>query len=156
MPAQAAPLPTAIRAQAKAIRPLALEYCAKKAMAEVLRDRVDAIARQLLAEECPLYMTLNEDGGRVIDPKDYWLAEDEDALKAYYAAMNRDLRAAGIKPDDMDDDYCPALVAEHDVVRARAAVINAVAPMVGLDLGLLYGEKEEQFFQLAMELILKA
>jgi hypothetical protein len=144
-----------VRAKAMGMRPLALEYCAKKGIAEVLREEVDAIAKRVLADKCPLYRDL-EDGERVIEPKDYWLSEDELALKAYYAAMDWELRAAGIKPDDMDYGFCPALVAENQARDARRAVINAVAPLVDLNLNFLYGEKEDKFFELAMGLILNA
>ena len=92
----------------------------------------------------------------MIDPKDYWLSEDEDACKAYSAAQNRELRAAGIKPDDMDDEYCPALVAANQAMDARRAVINAVAPLVGIDPMRVYGDKEARLFELAMGLITNA
>jgi hypothetical protein len=70
--------------------------------------------------------------------------------------MDWELRAAGIKPDDMDYGFCPALVAENQARDARRAVINAVAPLVDLNLNFLYGEKEDKFFELAMGLILNA
>lgn len=156
MNAQAAPLALPeMRAKAKELRPLALEYCMKKAIADDMRERVDAIARRLLAGECPLFMG-PEGNDRVIEPKDYWECEDEAALQAFYAAKDRELRAAYIKPADMDDEFCPALVAENDARNARWAVIEALAPLAGIDPKWLWGEKEERFFQLAMEMILKA
>lgn len=155
----------AIRAEAKKLRPMALEYLAKKALAAEIREQVDAIQRRLLAEECPLYKDLerNEriqaargEDERIIDPKDYWLAEDQDALNAYYAAQDRELRAAGLKPDCMDFDYCPALVAENNAGKVRWALLDAMAPMIGLRREQLWGAKEDQFFDLAMKLILNA
>lgn len=144
-----------VRAKANNMRHLALEYCARQAFAEAIRGQVEEVQRRLLLEECPLFRDLT-DGARVIEPKDYWLSEDDDACKAYYAAQDRELRAAGIKPDDMDDRFNPALVAEHQARDARRAVINAVAPLVDLDPKLLYGETEDKFFKLAMGLILNA
>jgi hypothetical protein len=157
MTAQAAPLALPeMRAKAKAMRPLALEYCAKQGKAEVLREEVDAIARRLLAAECPLFHDRNGTGERITEPKDYWLCEDDAAIKAYYAAQDRELRAIGLKPAEMGDEYCPALVAENDARKARRAVINALAPLAGIDPKWLLGEKEERFFELAMQLILQA
>jgi hypothetical protein len=156
MNAQAAQLALPeMRVKAKELRPLALEYCIKKAIADDLRELVDAIARRLLAGECPLFKDI-DNKERVIEPKDYWLSDDEEALKAFYAAKDRELRAANIKPAEMDDGFCPALVAENDARDARWAVIEALAPLVDLDPKRLWGEMEERFFQLAMELILKA
>jgi hypothetical protein len=154
--AQTAPkLDALFRAKAQELRPLAVEYCAKKGIAEVLREQVDAIAKRVLADECPLYRDL-EDGERVIEPKDYWLCEDEAALKAYYAAMDRELRAAGLKPDEMELDYCPALVAQNNAMEARRQIIRVMAPLVGIERNLLWGDKEDQFFELVMGLIFKA
>lgn len=157
MPALKAPAIQAaeLRAKAMNMRPMAVRYCALKVIAEDLRAAVDKVQRRLLLDECPLFKDL-DGGDRVIDPKDYWLCQDEAACKAYYAAQNRELRAIGIKPDDMDDEFCPALVAEHDVIKARRAIIDALAPLVDIDPQYLYGEKEDKFFELAMSLILNA
>lgn len=137
------------------MRPMAVRYCALKAIAEDIRAQVDKVQRRLLLEECQLFKDLT-DGGRVIDPKEYWLSQDEDACKAYFAAQDRELRAAGIKPPEMADEFCPALVAEHDVIKARGAIIEALAPLVGIKREALYGKSEEVFFDLAMGLILNA
>lgn len=142
-----------VRRQAKDYKPLALLYCAAKGRAEVIGEQVEAIARRLLAEECPLK---DDEGVQILEPKYYWLCEDDDALKAYYAAQNRELRAAGIKPADMDDEFCPALVANTEAIKLRHQLVNAMAPLVGIDPHWLWGDKEEEFFQLAMNLILAA
>lgn len=157
MPAPNAPaVPFAeLRPKAKTMRPMALRYCTLKAMADGLRAEVDKVQRRLLLEECQLFKDLT-DGGRVTDPKDYWLSQDDDACKAYFAAQDRELRAAGIKPPEMADEFCPALVAEHDVSKARGAIIEAMAPLVGIKREALYGKNEEKFFDLAMGLILNA
>lgn len=157
MPALKAPAIQAaeLRAKAMNMRPMAVRYCALKVIAEDLRAAVDKVQRRLLLDECPLFKDL-DGGDRIIDPKDYWLSQDEAACKAYYAAQDRELRAAGIKPDDMDDQFCPALVAEHNVIKARLAIIDALAPLVDINPEHLYGDNEDKFFELAMGLILKA
>jgi hypothetical protein len=134
---------------------MAVRYCALKAIAEDIRAQVDKVQRRLLFEECQLFKDLT-DGVRVIDPKDYWLSQDADACKAYYAAQDRELRAAGVKPPEMEDEFCPALVAEYDARKARRAIIEALAPLVGIKSEALYGEEEEKFFGLALGLILNA
>lgn len=137
------------------MRPMAMSYCALKAIADGIRADVDKVQRRLLLEECQLFKDLI-DGGRVIDPKDAWLSENDDAFKSYIAAQDRELRAAGIKPPEMDYEYCPALVAEYAAIKARGAIIDALAPLVGIERGRLFGENEEKFFELAMGLILNA
>jgi len=157
MPALKAPAIQAaeLRAKAMNMRPMAVRYCALKVIAEDLRAAVDKVQRRLLLDECPLFKDL-DGGDRIIDPKDYWLCQDEAACKAYYAAQDRELRAAGIKADDMDDQFCPALVAEHNVIKARRAIVDALAPLVDINPENLYGDNEDKFFELAMGLILKA
>jgi hypothetical protein len=154
-PKAAAVLLAELQPKARAMRPMAMSYCALKAIADGIRADVDKVQRRLLLEECPLFKDLS-DGGRVIDPKDAWLSEQDDAFKAYVAAQDRELRAAGIKPPEMGDEYCPALVAENAAVKARGAIIDALAPLVGIERGCLFGENEERFFELAMGLLLNA
>jgi hypothetical protein len=158
MTAQAAlpKLDAKFRAKARAMRGDAELYCTALAFAQTMREQVDAIAARLLAEECPLYMDLNGRGDRIVAPKDTWLCEDQPALDAYYAAMDRELRAAGLKPDEMEDGYCPALVAEHNAQKLRWAIIDAMAPLVGIDRKQLWGDNEAKFFELVMGLILNA
>lgn len=142
-----------LRAKAMNMRPQAVELATLKLVANDLRQEVDLIADRLLATECPLF---DEEGQRILKHNLYWLAQDQNHLNAFYAAMNRELRAAGLKPADMDDEKCPALVAEHAVVLAQCAIINTLAPLVGIDPERLWGEKRDQFLELAMGLILNA
>jgi hypothetical protein len=148
----------AIRAKVKDIRPLALDCLAKEAIAKVVREQVDTVQRRLLLGGCPLFADL--DGGyRIIDPEKTYLSQDEDAWKAYEAAQNRELRDAGIKPPEMDDEFCPALVAEHQEVLARRAFLAAMAPLFGVNPSNLlcsHQDRVKEFFELAMALVLKA
>lgn len=147
-----------IRAKAKIIRPLALDCVAKEAIAKVVREQVDTVQRRLLLEECQLFADL-DGGDRIIDPKKTYLSQDDDACKAYYAAQNRELRAAGIKPPEMDEEFCPALVAENQEMLARRAFLTAMAPLFGVNPSDLLCSRQdliEKFFELAMGLVLKA
>lgn len=152
----AAKITPELRTLAKSLHPVAIEYCSKRSFADDMRKNVDAIARRLLSGECPLYKDLNKGGERITEPKDYWLSTDEKACAAYYAAQNRELRAAGLKPAAMDDELCPALVANTEAMQVRWKIIDAMAPVIGIDRKQLYGENEDMFFKLVMGLILNA
>jgi hypothetical protein len=56
----------------------------------------------------------------------------------------------------MELDYCPALVAQNNAMEARRQIIRVMAPLVGIERNLLWGDKEDQFFELVMGLIFKA
>lgn len=141
------------RAAVKALRPVALEVLALRAQALVIRKQVDLVAAAILRDQVPLF---NQEGERILEPARYWLSEDQQALDAYYAAQNQQLRAAGIKPAAMPDDNCPALVAEHNVVKAERVLIEAMAKMVGIPAELVYGAKHAEFLELATAAVMAA
>jgi hypothetical protein len=142
-----------LRAKAMNMRPIAEGYLALKLIADDLRIEVDKIAARLLATECPLF---DEEGERILKNQLTYTAIDEGALNAFYAAMNRELRAADIKPADMGDEYCPALVARSAFIDAQCAIINTLAPLVDINPERLWGDKRDQFLELALGLILNA
>ena len=108
-------------------------YLLARTLAEVTRKEVDAIETEILAEMPPFRATLcGEDGHRITNPRDLYLAEGQDEqMEAYYAETDKRLRAAGIKPDDMADDFCPACVAESLLLDTERLIIETGAPMVG-------------------------
>jgi len=69
----------------------------------------------------------------ITDHKDLYLSTDEEQISAYYGAVDKALRENGIKPDDMPDEHCPLLVAEHNQTKAEWALITAAARMLGDD-----------------------
>ena len=109
-------------------------YLLSRAYAETIRDAVDKIERKIL-EECPLTNDLEIKHGKpareITEPKYVYLCDNDDLLQDYYDTVDFELRKAGLKPDDMKKDYCPALVAEHLQVKAEHLVIETTAEMLG-------------------------
>lgn len=116
-------------------RHLARAVCKAQAVAETMREAVDKIQRQILLD-VELYDDLAaEHGGRerqrITDPKLTYLSTDEAACQRYFAECNKRTRAAGLKPDDMPDEYCPALVAEDIQRRAERALLDSGGTLFG-------------------------
>ena len=115
-------------------------YLKTRAYAETMRKAVDKIEREVL-QESPLPGPENRPGNRrkysetITEPNEVYLCEDEEALKKYYQKVNLREREAGLKPDDMADDYCPALVAENLQSDIERLVINEMAYIIGEDRG---------------------
>lgn len=116
-----------------------------RAFAETMRARVDPIHAAILAE-APIYVapewrerarnagrlpeTSETPPERITDWEKLWLASDADAADCY-AEADRRLRAEGIKPDDMEANYCPALVADHLQIDAETALIKHLSETFG-------------------------
>ena len=112
-------------------------YMVLLARAQTLREQVDIIQRQAL-RECPLVNSHIEGIGQgkpieITDPESTYLCDDKDMMDEYYATLDDREKKAGIKPDDMALEYCPALVAEHDVTRAKWAIMDASADMLHME-----------------------
>lgn len=109
-------------------------YLTLKTKAEAVRKQVDAVQRQVLTE-IPLYNDLAVEHGldkeRIAEPGQVYLSQDENTLGRYYKAIDAKLRELGIKPADMQLDYCPALVAENEQTKAERALIDEAAKMLG-------------------------
>lgn len=110
----------------------AVTVLANRAVAEVMRERIDAIERQLLTEY-ELYtdpeMNPDNPNTRITEPNDTWLAGMA-AIPAYCAARTAAITAAGY---DTTGDTCPALVAEHKVTLSEHALIERVATIPGME-----------------------
>lgn len=110
-------------------------YLARRAKAEIIREEVGEVEREVLAN-APLYNDLEVRHGlerkRIVKPGRVYLSEDETALSVYYGAVDLALRKAGIKPDDMEPDHCPALVAERAQTEAEWALLDEAAKMLGV------------------------
>jgi len=140
-----------------------------RAYAETMRERVNAIYLEILAE-APIYAERHEgrrgsslDGRPILDPQKLYLASEEDMplVEEAWAEADKRSRAAGIKPDDMPHSHCPALVAEALQIKTEWLVIEAGARMMGMEdpeefndrllcLGL---EKRKEFLDLLCGLI---
>lgn len=115
-------LPTDVKSSVSA-------YLMARAYAETMREKVDEVHREIL-EECPIYTDMDE-RTQIFKSGDLYLSNDEEACKDFYAESNKRLRACNLKPDTMEDDYCPALVAEALQVDLERRVIEAGARMIG-------------------------
>jgi hypothetical protein len=146
-------LPKLDRAAIKALRPHAMAVLALRLRAQAIRAQVDEVAAAILRDDVALF---DDAGERILEPARYWLAKDDAALAAYYAAQNQQLRAAGIKPAQMPDDNCPALVAEHAVIKAERQVAEGMAELVGLEPHRIYGVRHDEFLDLAMKAVMAA
>jgi hypothetical protein len=115
-----------------------------EALEGALRKRVDAIGAQILLEiplftdayrDLPLSKPLIE---RITEWNLLYLSQDEEAVERCYVEMDKRARAAGIKPAEMADEYCPALVAKTHLLEAKRALVNATVPLFGLEPEMLW------------------
>jgi hypothetical protein len=120
---EAAAPPTKERVAELAVRPdivALVNLClVARTIAELTREKVDAAERQVLAE-CPLPWSAEcrerglvpkDAGHRITDIKHVYLAEKE-CRSEHYQALSHKLRADGVKPPEMPEEWCPALCAE--------------------------------------------
>lgn len=95
-------------------------YLLQRAYTEVVTEQVDAIVHQIL-QETPVYTADSHE--RITEHKYLWLASDADFATTITEASRRE-RAAGIKPADMPDEQCPALVAKSELTKIEHQIIN--------------------------------
>ena len=134
-------------------------YLMAKAYAMTMRERVDEVQRAILAE-CPLYIDPQwiEKGRqeeKITDPKHTYLATDTDS-KLYFEECNWRERKLGIKPKDMPDEHCPALVAEHLQVQAEWLLLECGWNAIGGEEGgweNMYGKNREKFIDLMCKIV---
>lgn len=140
-----------------------------RAVAQDKRTRVDALGREILTERvftstlCTSADTDPEQAARcasqpperITDPKALFGCQDEALCAWYYAEANRRARAAGLKPADLPDNHCPALVAEELQWQAEEAVIALAAPVFGLtsDQVRLTLNTRDRFLELVIRLL---
>ena len=114
---------------------------AQSVHAQVMSERVGKVAAQVLRDEVELYtQELPSREGRpaqtaqrILIHGDTWQSDDESTLGQYYSLMDTKLRALGLKPDGMEREFCPLLVARMEKTEAEWALFDAVAKMLELD-----------------------
>jgi len=134
-------------------------YLMARAYAETMRSSIDEIQRAIL-EECPLTNGLEIEHGEppraITEPKHTYLCTDEAQLEDYYAECDKREREAGLKPETMEKDYCPALVARSMQSNTERLVIECGMRMLGIDdirITAIYGEKRRRFIDLLVRLV---
>ena len=108
-------------------------YLMSRAYAETVREAIDKAYVKVL-KDFPIYEDLDIrgiSGDRIVTEKTMYLSTDKKTCKAIYDEIDSELRKAGLKPDDMPDDHCPALVAEEIQRQAERLVIETTAEMLG-------------------------
>ena len=123
----------------KAITPkvyqIALKIEEKRKIAIDLRNKVDEIYKKIL-KEIPLYTDTNMVGGkrkRIYSHDKLILADDDKSFAKVIQQVSDESRKQGIKPDDMKDDYCPALVARQEVIEAQWELIAETGEILGIE-----------------------
>lgn len=120
------------------LRPAVDAVLMTMAHAQVMREEVDAIRREILAE-CPLtpgeFALKMGETTPITDPKDVYLCDDAAQLEDYYAECDKRERAARLKPADMTPEHCPALVAERVQRDAEHLMLDCFAELIEFEGG---------------------
>ena len=74
------------------------------------------------------------EGDYIIDPRQSYLMGDEDARR-YFDLLNKEIKKSGF---DVEDDYCPLLMAESALVDAKRNLIISMEPVITPLTGLTY------------------
>lgn len=128
--------PDQLKTHAATFRPLASEVLLATAKAQLLRAKVDAIKSEILAADVYMSEALSGRGRtvparRITEAKDSWLIDDE-GYPRFSALLDARVRAEVEGAADLDDDHCPALVAEKNQQEAEQALLEATAPLFGV------------------------
>ena len=112
-------------------------YLLARTFAEVMRGRVDAVHLEILTE-CPIWTTPEisprmEEPRKILKSSDLYLTVNEAEVRDFYDEADHRLKKLKIKPQDMEKDHCPALVAEHDLTKVEWALIDVSGAPFGVD-----------------------
>ena len=123
-----------LKAHTATVRPVAAAVLVAKAEAEVLREKVDAIKAEILAVGEYMSEPLEGRGKsiparRITKPKEDWLIED---WAPYNALVDARVRAEVPGAADLEEGYCPALVAESKLRDAEQRLLEATAPLLNI------------------------
>jgi hypothetical protein len=93
------------------------------------------------------------DGVKVITKiqHDYLMSDDD--FKVYHNECRILEDEKNLKVDN--PEFCPLLVAEHDLIKAQHLLIDAFGPMFGITSSNLYGDHREKFLDLTLRLMAK-
>jgi len=123
-------------AWAETVRPIVTGY--KKA---ILKNHQWHIAKEWTDKGMPDEI--------VLDPEHTYLLEEND-FTVYLAECNEERKKAGLYVKS--DEYCPLLVADHDVTRAEWALFDAMKDITGIDGHELYGKNREKYLDLLLKM----
>lgn len=126
------------------------------AMVETIRPVVRSYQTAILAEgKWCVIDEFSEDPGKevIIDPKLAWLMPDDDFMQ-YHSKCKAARKAAGLHVED--DEQCPLLVSEHDLIRAEtglATALEGVSPLTAEMLNSLVGQRRKDAVDLMLRLM---
>ena len=129
-------------------------YLMARAYAEATRERVDAIGREIL-KEMPLYADSEDGGARIVEPSKVFSCPDDEATGRYFLEASKRERAAGIKPANMADEFCPALVAETRLSKIENMLIDASGKALGVGSNSpgMYLERRKRYIDLVVGMV---
>jgi len=129
------------------------------AAAQAKREQVDEIKREILTTATyyadPKLIDRGRAPERIMDPKRDWMLRDDEHAD-YLATLNQWERQRGVKPDDMPDGHCPALVLETLQTRAEQCLIQCGLDMIGQSRDLqhvMFGDDRKRFISLLIGLV---
>lgn len=111
------------------VKSLVGAYLMARVLAESMREQVNAIYLDILTE-CPIYG--DRDGGQILDPGHLYLCSNMSLVQDAWAEADRRERKAGLKPVGMLNSHCPALVAEHGLLKVEWEIIKTSGEKLGI------------------------
>ena len=136
-----------------AVKSLVGTYLLARIYAEIMRADVDKVHDQILIE-IEIHANTYGRTERLCKMKDLYMSDDDALCQKIYIEADKRLKAAGIKPADMERDYCPALVAENDLCEIEALIIKETG--TPFDIENLYGEDRKTWLDLVVSAIIAA
>lgn len=127
-----------------------------QAFAELKREQVDAYIQPIFDdfgfEYAARWAERGGPTGRIAKPEDLYLCDDEAGMKRFYECCDEAHRAHGF---DGPKGHCPALTAEHLLVIAQNALIDASSPLFGVDFSATFGDDRRKLLDLLLGACLK-
>lgn len=136
-------------------------YIAARAIAETLREKVDAVYREIL-KDVAIYEDLHEHTNcfRITEHAKMWLSKDDDACEKIWHEADRRMKDSGLKPADMDVHTCPALVAESKVIDYKWEVVRQGCKHIGKPVefaeNIFAALEDKKFVELIVKMVLAA
>ena len=106
-----------VKQAAKGLVPEVNLVLEKRAIAEVMREKIDSIHTQILLEE----IFEDDEGNRITNPRYSFRIEKEPHQQYYYKRCDEENKKLGF---DLPHGYCPALIAENELRKAEHALIK--------------------------------
>ena len=118
-----------------AVRSAVNAYLISKAHAQLMREDVDKVYTELF-DIYPLYTDRYSDQmkpRRIYNQNDMYLSKDDATCQDIYRDIDITLKERKIKPEDMEWDHCPALVAESMLTKCEWLICDAAVEMLDLE-----------------------